>query len=70
MDGDQSQQLAPDWASVDIISSNCPVHTGVRLKKSGDNQYQCPIGREIYKAKGSAANQTSKDRYDIGISIK
>ena len=63
-------QLDPDWGGVDIISANCPVHTGVKLQKTGDNQYQCPKGREIYKAKSSIANQTSKDRYDIGISIK
>ena len=67
---DNSPQLAPDWAGVDVISSNCPIHLGTRLLRTGDNQYQCPAGKEIYKAKGSAANQTSKDRYDLGIAIK
>jgi len=70
-EGDRkASSLDAPWQGVDVISSNCPVHIGVRLGKLSDNTYQCPKGREIYKAKSSIANQTSKDRYDIGISIK
>ena len=58
------------WQRVDIISSNCPNHTGVRLKKVGDNMYQCPKGKEVYKANGSISNQTTKDNYYLGIVIK
>ncbi len=66
----KSSALEASWQSVDVISSNCPVHIGVRLGKLSDNTYQCPKGQEVYKAKSNIANQTSKDRYDIGISIK
>ncbi len=66
----KSPSLAVAWQSTDIISSNCPVHVGVKLGKMSDNAYQCPVGKEIYKAKSNLANQTSKDRYDLGISIK
>ena len=48
--------LHAPWQSVDIISSNCPVHIGVRLAKLGDNQFQCPKGHEKYTAKGTVAN--------------
>jgi hypothetical protein len=58
------------WQHVDIISSNCPSHTGVRLAKVGDNMYQCPFGKEVYKANGSISNQTNKDNYYLGIVIK
>ena len=71
LDGEKRQDaLIAPWQGVDIISSNCPVHTGVRLGKMSDNVYQCPKGKEIYKAKGSVDNQTSKDRYDLGFSIR
>ena len=71
LDGDKRQDaLIAPWQGVDIISSNCPIHTGVRLGKMNDNAYQCPKGKEIYKAKGSIDNQTSKDRYDLGFSIR
>ena len=56
------------WQSVDVISSNCPVHMGVRLKKLGDNNYICPKGSEIYHAHGSVANQSNRDRYDTHVS--
>lgn len=62
--------LAVPWQHVDIISSNCPIHLGKRLKRLADNSYQCPEGKEIYKAKGSVSNQTGKDRYDLGMTIK
>ena len=66
LDGEKRQDaLIAPWQGVDIISSNCPIHIGVRLGKMNDNAYQCPKGKEIYKAKGSIDNQTSKDRYDI-----
>ncbi len=58
------------WQHVDIISSNCPVHVGVRLKRLDDNTYQCPKGKEIYKAKSDVSNQSNKDRYDLSIVIK
>ncbi len=58
------------WQEVDIISSNCPVHIGIKLIHLGDNQYQCPRYKEIYKAKGSVANETNKDRFDIGYILK
>jgi len=58
------------WQKVDIISSNCPVHMGVRLKRVGDNQFVCPVGHEIYHAHGNVNNQTNKDRYDMGVVIK
>ena len=58
------------WQRVDIISSNCPNHVGVRLGKIGDNMYQCPHGKEVYKANGSIANQTTKDNYYLGVVIK
>jgi hypothetical protein len=58
------------WQKVDIISSNCPNHVGVRLAKVGDNMYQCPKGKEVYKANGSLSNQTTKDNYYLGIVIK
>ena len=71
LDGDREKNsVNVPWQSVNIISSNCPIHIGVRLEHTGDNCYQCPKGKEIYKAKGNIANQTSKDRYDLGISIK
>lgn len=58
------------WQKCDIISSNCPNHVGVRLAKIGDNMYQCPHGKEVYKANGSLSNQTTKDNYYLGIVIK
>ena len=61
--------LHAPWQNVDVISSNCPIHIGVKLNKIGDNQFQCPKGSELYKAKGSVSNQTNKDRYDLGIDI-
>ena len=61
--------LHAPWQPADIISSNCPVHIGVKLAKLGDNKFQCPKGNEIYKSRGSVANQTNKDRSDIGIDI-
>jgi hypothetical protein len=66
----KENSLAVPWLSVDIISSNCPIHLGKRLKRLADNSYQCPEGKEIYKAHSSVTNQTSKDRYDLGMSIK
>lgn len=63
------RSLYAPWQEVDIISSNCPRHVGVRLRKIADNHFECPKGGEKYKATGSVANQTSKDRYDIGIDI-
>jgi len=73
MDPDAQQNdasLEAAWQTVDVISANCPVHIGVRLAHTGDNCYQCPKGREIYKAKANIANQTTRDRYDLGISLK
>ncbi len=58
------------WQSVDIISSNCPVHTGVRLSRLSDGVYKCPEGKEVYKVKGSVSNQTSKDNHYLGFSLK
>lgn len=62
--------LEAPWQGVAILSANCPVHIGVRLAHLGDNKFQCPKGREIYTSHGSVANQTSKDRYDLGLSLK
>ena len=58
------------WQHVDVISSNCPVHMGVRLKRLGDNQFICPKGCEVYHAHGNVNNQTNRDRFDIGVSPK
>jgi len=66
----QAPSLDAPWQGVDVISSNCPIHVGVRLAHLGDNSFQCPKGKEIYKAKSNIANQTTKDRYDLGISLK
>jgi hypothetical protein len=65
----EGKALHAPWQNVDIISSNCPVHIGVKLSKLGDNKFQCPKGNEIYKAAGTVSNQTNKDRYDLGIDI-
>lgn len=61
--------LDAPWQKIEIISSNCPIHVGVRLKKVGDNHFVCPKGGEEYHTHGSVANQTNKDRYDTRISF-
>jgi hypothetical protein len=55
---------------VENISSNCPIHKGVKLEKIGDNEYFCPVGREKYKSHGSVNNQTNKDNYDKNFDVK
>ena len=50
---ENTPSLEAPWQSVDVISSNCPIHIGARLLHMEDNKYQCPIGKEIYKAKGN-----------------
>jgi L-rhamnose isomerase len=64
------QSLHAPWQEVDVISSNCPKHIGVKLAHLGDNKFKCPKGHELYKAKGSVSNQTNKDRYDMGIDFR
>jgi hypothetical protein len=56
------------WQQIDEISSNCPIHVGVKLEKIGDNEYFCPKGRERYKSHGSVKNQTNKDNYHDNFS--
>jgi hypothetical protein len=58
------------WQAVDIISSNCPKHAGVRLARLGDQIFQCPFGHEIYKTHGSLTNQTNRDNYYLGVVVK
>lgn len=58
------------WQRCDIISSSCPKHIGVRLAKVGDNMYQCPHGKEVYKASGSVSSQTNRDTWYLGMVIK
>jgi hypothetical protein len=65
--GGKQRAMTSPWLGVDIISSNCPRHIGIRLERIADNKYKCPRGGEAYDAQSSVANQTNKDRYDIGI---
>lgn len=58
------------WQNVDIISSNCPKHAGVRLNRLDDEVFQCPYGKEIYKPHGSVNIQTSRDNYYTGMILK
>ena len=70
-----NKQKGPDpmwtpWAETDIISRNCPKHTGIQLFRNGDNVFECPTGGEVYKPYGSIANQTSRDNHYMGVTIK
>ena len=58
------------WQQTDVISRNCPKHAGVQLYRKDDELFQCPKGGEIYKPYGSIANQTSRDNYYLGNTIK
>ncbi len=63
----QNNAMNVEWQSVDIISSNCPNHIGVKLARLSDGTFQCPKGNEVYKPHGNLSNQTSRDRYDLNI---
>lgn len=58
------------WQGVDVISSNCPKHHGVRLNRVADQIFECPLGKEIYKPHGSLKNQTNRDNYYLGDVVK
>jgi hypothetical protein len=68
--GPKVNALYLPWQDVDIISANCPKHTGVRLARLEDQTFQCPFGHEIYKPHGSLTNQTTKDNYYTGEIVK
>lgn len=67
---DEANALWVPWQETDIISSNCPKHAGVRLNRVGDETYECPYGKEIYRPHGSVTNQNVKDNYNTGMIIK
>ena len=58
------------WQRVDIMSGNCPIHTGVRLNRVNDETYKCPKGGETYSPRGSITNQTNRDNYYLGVVLK
>jgi len=58
------------WSDVDIISSNCPKHPGIRLARLSDQTFECPLGKEVYRPHGSLTNQTNKDNYYLGEIVK
>jgi hypothetical protein len=62
--------LSIPWQDVDIISSMCPKHAGVRMERLDDVTYRCPHGGEIYRQHGSMTNQTNRDNYYTGQIIK
>ena len=66
---DEGNSLFVPWEAPSVISSNCPRHVGVKLESLGDNHFQCPKGKEIYKSPGSVSNQPSRDRYDLGLAF-
>jgi hypothetical protein len=62
--------LSLPWQETDTMSANCPKHAGVRLNRVGDETYECPLGKEIYRPHGSVTNQNVKDNYYTGMIIK
>jgi hypothetical protein len=61
--------LSMPWGQVDVVSSNCPKHTGARMARIDDTTYQCSFGHELYHQHGSMTRQNVRDRYDQGFVI-
>ncbi len=58
------------WQGVDVMTSNCPIHSGVRMSRINDEAYECPIDKRVFSPKGSITNQSNRDSWYLGQVIK